>query len=175
MNLHKLLFPKKEKQMVDLLTAIAQMELNLPRELKERDKKIDELRYNNTPNAMENIMRASLGLPYIRFDNVEDDGKGSDRPPHYLKGLSPEARQGFVAKLAQIYRTPEFQAVANYHINDLGNHAIQIANDENMRNGRIGIIAFRKFRQEFEQADKEYVDSMKDEEKFDKHAILPEN
>lgn len=137
-------------------------------ELEERLKKKSDI------NEMENIMRASLGLPYIRFDNIERDTDGNDNPPHYLKGLDPDERKAYINELSTIFKNPKFKEVMNYQINVLGNHSIQKAGDADMRNGRIGIIALRAFRKSFEDANKEYMDSLKEEENFDDHAVLPE-
>lgn len=175
MNLHKLLFPRKERQFADLLLSVAKMEVNLPIELAQRDKEnYEKGRVSVKPDEMENLMRASLGLPYIRFDNIEKDSKGNDNPPHYLSGMNPDQRLSYLSEMSQIFKKPEFKEVLNYHINVLGNHSIQKAKDEDMRNGRIGIIAIRGFRKEFEDANAEYMDSLKDPEEFDKHATLPE-
>lgn len=167
MNLHRILFPKCEERESYGDDLVEEYE----DQLEELRKEIEILKAQ-TPEQMENIMRASLGLPYIRFDNIEKDLKGSDNPPHYLKGLTPDARTAFLAELSQIYKKPEFQTVMNYHINVLGNHSIQKAKDEDMRNGRIGIIALRGFRKELEDANTEYLDSLKQDEDFDKHSIL---
>lgn len=169
MNLHKLLFPSYEERIDDLKVRGDEFRDSLilvRREIRELS--------NKTPEEMENLMRASLGLPYIRFDNIEKDTKGNDNPPHYLKGLDFEGRLSYIAELSQIFRNPKFREVMNYHINVLGNHAIQKASDSDMRNGRIGIIALRGFRKEFEDADAEYMESKKDEEDFDKHGVLAE-
>lgn len=173
--LHKLLFPKRHHQIAVLHEVNKELNDEIDKvqtSLTEISEEVHKMK-KATPQEMENIMRVSLGLPYIKFHNIEDDGKGSDRPPHYLKGLPPDARTAFIAELSQIYRNPKFKEVMDYHINDLGNNSIQIANDENMRNGRIGIIAFRKFRKEFEDADAEFTNSMQDKEEFDEHAVLP--
>lgn len=179
MNLHKILFPSKDKELAfykkDLNYEVKSLQDQLliyQRKSMRLEEQIESLP-KNTPSEMENIMRASLGLPYIRFDNIEKDSKGNDNPPHYLKGLDQQARLTYLADMSQIFKNPHFIEVMNYHINVLGNHSIQKAADEDMRNGRIGIIALRGFRKEFEDADAEYMDSKQPEEEFDKHGILP--
>lgn len=167
MNLHKLLFPKKYDEAISLSLTIAQL-------CKENTALRGDIEKLQNPENMENLMRASLGLPYIHFDNIETDAKGSDNPPHYLKGLDTKARLAYISELATIYKNEKFQAVMNYHINVLGNHSIQKATEDKMRNGRIGIIALRGFRKELEDANNEYISSLKQEENFDPYGIMPE-
>lgn len=170
MNLHKLLFPEKEKEMERLSDKYLQA-LSDKAELKAMKERLEK----NTPEEMENLMRHSLGLPYLRFDNIEQDTKGADNPPHYLKGLDKQARLAFVGEMSQIFRNDKFKIVWSWYINVLGNHSIQKAPDKDMANGRIGMVALRGFRKEFEDADAEYQDSTKDtDEDFDRHAPLPD-
>lgn len=179
MNLHKLLFPKEEEKL-RLKDTQCQFLERSSKSLAERlqDVLVENKhlkREQKSPDKLENLMRMSLGLPYISFHDIETDAGGNDNPPHYLKGLDPEARKGFIAELASIYRSERFKAVMNYHINVLGNHSMQKAQDSDMRNGRIGIVALRGFRQEFEKANSEYQDTLDpDKEKFDPQEILPE-
>lgn len=176
MNLHKILFPSYENELKGLRDRNDEFENRCSFQhgqitsLKIRLAELEE----RTPNEMENIMRASLGLPYIRFDNVETDARGFDNPPHYLKGLDQQARLTYISELAVIFRNPHFQEVMNYHINVLGNHSMQKAADSEMRNGRIGIIALRGFRKEFDTANAEYMESKKEQETFDAHSVLSE-
>lgn len=174
MNLHKILFPAREKQ---IETLEARFKGHSEKSIKDTQTIIHlknqiQVLESQTPDEMENLMRASLGLPYIRFDNIEKDAKGNDNPPHYLKGLDQQARLTYLADLSQIFRNPHFQEVMDWHVNVLGNHSMQKASDADMRNGRIGIIAFRGFRKEFEDADAEYMESNRPEEDFDKHSVL---
>ncbi len=168
--IHGFLFPGYEGDRKDLVHDVKFFRTRAA----EYRKELDELKQTPTPEEMENLMRRSLGLPYINFHDIEPDGKGNDNPPHYLKGLDDQARKAYVAELAQIYKNDKFQAVVNYHINVLGNFSLQKAKDEDMRSGRIGIIALRGFRKEFEDANAEYQDTLKPEEEFDTHGILPE-
>lgn len=184
MNLHKLLFPSKHKEIekriwdLDAVRKLARQDeqtiTSLEKSVTGLKAEVKKLK-DQTPEMLENIMRASLGLPYLRFDNVKADAKGNDNPPHYLDGLDSEARKGFVSYLASVYRDERFKSVMDWFVNVLGNHSIQKAPKETMENGRLGIIAFRGFRKEFENANAEYQDSLKDgDEDFDKHAPLPE-
>lgn len=168
MSLFKILFPTQVKSMAKLKESL---EDTLTREnvLKVQ---LEQALKKSSPQNMENIMRVSLGLPYINFHNLEDDGKGNDNPPHYLKGFNPEQRAAYIAELAQIFRKPQFQEVLNYHINVLGNHSLQKAPENKMESGRIGIISLRGFRKEFEEADAEYMEKAKEEEEIDVHEVL---
>lgn len=112
----------------------------------------------------------TLGVRFIDFSNVNADGQ----PPHYLDDLSPEARKEWIAGLNSIYTDPKFQKVVAYTINLIGNHAIQKAEDDNMKNGKIGIIGIRTLMTEFMQSHDEFVDSKKPDEEFDPLATMPE-
>ncbi len=181
LNLHKLLFPEKERELkklqidsdTDRKDYIAVHEVLMENRientaLKSKIKELEE----NTPDKLENLMRASLGLPYIDFENIERDTEGNDNPPHYLKGLDDDERKAYISQLAQIWKNDKFQAVLRYNINVLGNYTIQKAPDESMKNGRIGIIAIRGFRKDFEDAYAEYMESAKEPEDFNKFSVL---
>lgn len=109
-----------------------------------------------------------LGLP-ISFHDVNDDGK----PPLFLDLLNEKERKIKVAELARIGRDEYFNKMIDYTINVLGNYAIQKASDENMKNGRVGIIAIKMFRDFFGQVVAEDMENKKVEE-FDEHSVLPE-
>lgn len=180
MNLHKLLFPKayaKWMKDAEMGSEFQHESINLRSRVRNLQ---DELQYfkdkEKEPFGMENIMRASLGLPYLRFDNIETDSKGNDNPPHYLKGLDSQARKEFISYLASVYRDDRFKAVMNWFINVMGNHSFQKAPKETMDNGRIVVIGFRQFRKEFEDATAEYQDSLKDgdSQNFNPQSVLPD-
>lgn len=144
-----------ENEVIDLRVAV----------LEKRDKK-------NPPSEAE-IMQyclKTLGVPLINFADVDSEGK----PPSYLDGLKPEQRKDFIAHMEAMYADEKFQAVVAYVINLLGNHSIQVAEDDKMRNGKIGIIGIRTLMGEFISAHQEYVDSKKSVEGFDPLATMPE-
>lgn len=146
---------------------------NYKKRIKELEKKVEFLegtqRKIKVP-TIDDLMRDSLGLPMIHFHNVDEEGK----PPHYLSGLNDDLRKQYIAELNAIYINEKFQEVLNYTINLLGNHSIQKATDENMRNGRIAIVGIRTLLKEFKDAHAEYVDSMKGKDDFDPMSPLPE-
>lgn len=123
----------------------------------------------STP-VISDLMRDSLGLPMIHFENVDSNGF----PPHFLAGLVPEARKQYISEMVQIYKNEKFKVVMDYTINLLGNHSIQKADKDKMENGRIGIIALKTFRKQFEDVLAENDESRKVPEDFDEHAVLSE-
>jgi len=138
-------------------------------ELEEENQDLEDLiRLMRDSATTENLMRESLGLPYIDFANVNEDGK----PPHYLKDLDENARKSFIAELESIYANEKFQKVVAYVINLLGNHSIQKAEEDKMRNGRIGIVGIRTLMSEFIGAHNEYVNSRKQPDEFDPNEVL---
>lgn len=173
--LHSILFPNKHIEIQNFRNVVIpglNSKINLLEEIVDSIKSEE---YAKNTASMEDVVRKSLGLPSINFVDLEDDGRGNDRPPHFLKGLDSQSRQTFISELSQIYKNDKFKTVMEYHINDLGNYSLQVATDENMKNGRIGIIAFRKFRKHFEDAHAEYLESIEnDNENFDRHSIMPE-
>lgn len=112
----------------------------------------------------------TLGIPFIKFSEVDNEGK----PPHYLADLNDVARKDFIAHMESIYNDEKVKTVLSYVINLIGNHSMQKADDDKMRNGKIAIIGIRTLWSEYIQAHQEYVDSKKPVEGFDKLAILPE-
>lgn len=174
--LFKLLFPRKFKQLeilkvishADQESAVSLREENgkLRRELITEKKKNEEITLEEVVQYCMN----TLGIPWIQFSEVDEDGK----PPHYLEGLSESERKDFIAKLESIYTDDQFQTVISYVINLIGNFAIQKADDDQMKNGKIGIIGIRTLLSEFIEAHQEYVDSKKPVEGFDPLATLPE-
>ena len=66
-----------------------------------------------------------------------------------------------MAELARIGRDEYFNKMIDYTINVLGNYAIQKASDENMKNGRVGIIAIKMFRSFFSEVVAEDMENKK--------------
>lgn len=151
-KIHKILFPKTHKKLV-FLEAENRL-LNIENEELQKNKIVDYI-----PN---------LGLP-ISFHDVNDDGK----PPFFLDTMNETERKTKVAELARIGRDEYFNKMIDYTINVLGNYAIQKASDENMKNGRVGIIAIKMFRSFFSEVVAEDMENKKVEE-FDEHSVLPE-
>ena len=79
-----------------------------------------------------------------------------------------------VAELARIGRDEYFNKMIDYTINVLGNYAIQKASDENMKNGRVGIIAIKMFRSFFSEVVAEDMENKKVEE-FDEPPYYQSN
>ncbi len=156
-KLFQWLFPQKFNQIKELETLI-----------EERLKPLEEQAQKEP--SMNELMRESIGLPYIDFSNVDEEGM----PPHYLSGLSDEGRKAYVADLESIYSNEKFQEVCSYIINVVGNHAIQKASEDKMRNGRIGIIGIRTLLTEFSNAHSEYLSSRSKPEEFDPLGAMPE-
>ncbi len=165
-KLFKLLFPEKEKLLRVKENAIE----NYLDEINCLNDEIDKLEvYSPTVADLMKFCTESLGIPFIDFANIDEDGK----PPHYLSGLTDAARKDFIARMESIYTDDKFQIVVSYVINLLGNHAIQKADDDKMRNGKIGIIGIRTLIGEFLQAHREYADSRKPVEGFDPLEVMP--
>lgn len=136
-------------------------------------KETELIKEYNRPISQEDVVKwcvKTLGMTFIDFANIDEDGK----PPHYLDKLTPEERKNWVAHLETLYQDEKLQAVIAYVINLIGNHAIQKADDEHMRNGKIAIIGIRTFMGEIMQAHQEYLDIRKPTEEFDPLAVMPE-
>lgn len=112
----------------------------------------------------------TLGVPVLDFSNVDDDGK----PPHYLANLTDAERKDWIAHLETIYADPKFQSVVSYVINLIGNYSLQKAEDEKMRNGKLGIIGIRTLMTEFINAHTEFSEQKKPREGFDPLAVMSE-
>ncbi len=170
--LFTLLFPKKNRYLNqakidhDYYEDELRKRNELIRELRD---KLDEVK--KPVGTMEDLMRASIGLPMIDFANVDND---EGKPPHYLEGLTDDQRKNFIASMETIYVDEKFQKVVSYVINLLGNHSIQKADEDKMRNGRLGIIGIRTLTAEFLKAHNEHVSAKKKDEGFDPLGILPE-
>lgn len=157
-KLFRFLFPNKYGQLSRLK---ADFDL-----VKEEAKTVREA-LNDRP-TISDLMRDSLGLPMIYFDDVDEEGK----PPHYLKDLTKEEREHWVADLTSIKENEHFQTVVSYVINLFGNHSLQVAEEENMKNGRYAIVGMRTFLKEFEEAENEHLSNKKQKEEFNKHEVL---
>lgn len=177
-KLFKFLFPKKAAEIEDLFSREIEA-LHLSNEYRDRflrlSKELDHLKRKESTTKLteDQFMQYcldTLNVPWLNFANVDDAG----RPPHYLAGLTPEARKDFVAHMESMYADEKFQTVVSYVINLIGNHSIQKAEDDKMKNGKIGIVGIRTLMSEFINAHKEYVDSRKSGDDFDKLAIMPE-
>ena len=120
--------------------------------------------------SMADLMRDSIGLPMIDFSNVNEYG----RPPSYMSGLGEVERKNYIASLVAIYRDPKFQAVYNYVNNVLGNHTVQVFDDDKMKTGRYAIIGVKAFMKEFEKAISEHTTGVKSDEEWDPLAPIPE-
>lgn len=171
-KLFKFLFPKKYER----LEYVTLQRSDLSAEVMKLSSEVNKLRLRvrvddsiSESEFMQYCLQ-TLNIPWLNFANVDDDGK----PPHYLAGLTTEARKDFVAHMESMYADEKFQTVVSYVINLIGNHSIQKAEDDKMRNGKIGIVGIRTLMSEFINAHKEYVDSRKSGDDFDKLAILPE-
>lgn len=125
----------------------------------------------NSKEHFEDLMRDSIGLPMIHFANVDETGK----PPHFLEGLNEDQRKNFVADIAIMYKDEKFQQIFDYVINLLGNHAIQKADVNEMKNGQMAIVGIRTLRNEFNKLYNEYEASRKPPEEFDPLEVLPNN
>lgn len=174
--LFKVLFPQKKseyeahkilcrKNIEDIITLENKVE-----ELGKQEEWREKMFFKTPHDAFTRYCLEPLGIKSLSFADVDDDGY----PPHYLAGLSEQERKHYVADLESIYTNEKFQKVVSYVINVIGNHAIQKAEEGQMRNGRIGIIGIRTLMGEFLQAHQEYVDSRKPEEKFDPLETLPQ-
>lgn len=119
--------------------------------------------------TMADLMRDSLGLPMLTLDNIDADA----RPPHYLEGLTDEERKNYVAHLESIYADEKFQTVYAYSMNLIGNHMVHTVPDEQLGNGRVGIVSLKMLMKEFENAHDEFISSKKPAEEFDPMEIIP--
>lgn len=171
-KLFKFLYPKRFQEIKSLQKekSVLEEELKLTRKdvmnLFEKTQEPHEI-------TLADFMRFSfeqLGIPSLDFSNIDEEGK----PSHYLAGLSDIERKNFIASMESMYADDKFQKIVSYVINLIGNHAIQKADDEQMKNGKIGIIGIRTLMAEFINAHQEYVDSKKPVEGFDPLATLPE-
>lgn len=167
-RIFKFLFPSFHGVLVERKEAVANLRTSLMKVVQENAALIEKTKQRQP--TMSDLMRDSLGLPMIHFETVDKEGK----PPHFLQGLSPEARKRYIASMAQIYRNEEFQGVMSYTINRLGNHSLQVALGENTKNGQMGIVALKQFRKEFEEVLSEYEEARKNDNDFDEQSILPE-
>lgn len=158
-KLFKLLFPKKYVEMKDLKRITDE---NIERRMKEAIK---------SKFTVEDLVCQSLGLPTgIDFSNVDNEGM----PPHYFKGLSDEQRKLWIGDLETIYANDKFQTVVKYVINMIGNHGIQKAPDDKMRNSKIAIIGIRTLLTELKTAHEEFSATTPGEGGFDPLATMPE-
>lgn len=174
-KLFKLLFPSKAIVMDDM-DRIIKKNIDQIWDLRQEVESLQSLRLEATEPAeptqsqfMDYCLK-TLGLPYIDFANVDENG----RPPHYLSGLTDAQRKDFIGHMESIYADEKFHKIVSYVINLIGNHAIQKAPEEQMRNGKIGIIGIRTLMAEFINAHQEFTDSKKPVEGFDPLAIMPE-
>lgn len=173
-KLFKFLFPKFYKQYIDrkdridILGEMVQTETRRNEGLQLRVRRSDE---KPTFDKMFAAILMELGLPNgLDFADVDEDGK----PPHYMHGLSDEGRKNYIARLESIYSDTHFNDVLKYVINVIGNHSIQKAPEDKMKNGKIGIIGIRTLLSEFAKAHDEYLQSRKDDVTFDPLATMPE-
>jgi len=143
-KLFKFLFPKKVKIIEELSYSIIELDADL-----EANKKF----------AFE-----------FDFTEVDDFGK----PPHYLEGLNDIERKNYIVDLESIYCNKTFMEVLNYCINLVGNKTLQVLDEKDMFKGRYMILGLKKLLEEFEEAHKEFENSKKGEEPFDRLGILPE-
>lgn len=176
-KLFKLLFPDKVAEINNLIDLEKKHKDQLTSAFNTVQEVRDELiRYSHreeseiTENDLFKYCLETLGVPMIDFSNVDNDGK----PPHYLASLTDSERKDFIAHLETIYSDPKFQTVVSYIINLIGNYSIQKAEDDKMRNGKLGIIGIRTFMGEFINAHTEYNDQKKPVEGFDPLAVMPE-
>ncbi len=170
--LFKFLFPHRAKQIEVLRLLTASSEEKATRERLRADSLGEELKAKEKTTLQDVVAYCTdtLGIPFMSFYDVDDDGK----PPHYLAGLSDAERKDFIAKMESIYTDDKFQIVVAYVINVIGNFAMQKAEDDQMKNGKIGIIGIRTLMSEFIEAHQEHVDSKKPVEGFDPLAMMPE-
>jgi hypothetical protein len=173
-KLFKLLFPGKAEELKELeeawLESITMMNsaLNDNQELNEKLKEAQTIKPITEAQVMTWCVQ-TLGIPYLSMADVDDEA----HPPHYLSDLSEDERKVWISSLENIYSSQKFQAVIAYVINLLGNFSLQKAEDDKMRNGKIGIIAIRTLMTEFANAHKEFMDRRKPEEEFDPLEVMP--
>lgn len=159
-KLFKWLFPKEYEKRDKTIISLEEIIKQDGREITKLRIQVEQLKRSQP--KMADLMRDSLGLPTLDFSNVDKEGY----PPHYLKGMTEKQRKSFIGELSAIHAKPEFQTVLNYWINMFGNHAIRNA-DKDPQPGRYGINGVAMIRKSFEEANKEFVDSMQPEDEED--------
>lgn len=159
-KLFKLLFPGKAKELKELEEAWL--------ESIEKLKEVQTIKPITEAQVMTWCVQ-TLGIPYLSVYDVDQEGL----PPHYLSDLSEDERKVWISSLENIYSSQKFQAVIAYVINLLGSFAVQKADDDQIRNGKIGIVTIRTLMAEFANAHKEFMDRRKPEEEFDPLEVMP--
>lgn len=127
----------------------------------------EKIRNARSPDAEEQFHKG-LGMPFIDFDNVDEEGY----PNHFLHGLSEAERRSAISRLNEFYTDPWFSKLTAYLKNLYGNYAVRKATTDNVKLGRFAIVGIRKLEQELENAHVEFSERRKVED--DSEIVLSE-
>lgn len=170
-KLFKILFPSKV-EIIENLGKFDEIRVKAQNKCVDQEYEILQLKKQlKQKPSLADLMRDSLGLPMVEFDNVDQEGM----PPSYLDGLTDTERKNYVADLELIYNNKKFYQVVSYIINLFGNNSLRKATDENGKNGKIAIVAIDTLMRKFKEAHDEHIANRRSAgDEFDPLAILPE-